>query len=1029
MDLLGKLRELTGILFRTTGDSKTVEINAPTTLTGANSVFVLPDETTGELTTDTATQSLTNKTIAAGSNTISGLTHGSEVDNPSSGVHGVTGSVVGTSDSQTLTNKTLDTPQLTNSIDFLELAATGVTTPSAGRNKLFFDSADGLLKYKDDAGVVNPVGTTPSMQETYDVNSTFSGTSTLDFTKTSTGVGFRVQGGDTINALMQVLQSSTGPALSVEANYGFQTATFRNSNASKKIIRLADSAFNAIDLTMPDPITSWEWTLPPNDGDAGQFLQTDGSGVTTWATPTGGANTSLSNLSATAINTNLNSTSIGGVLSANVASSGTMINLTNSGQSRMLVFTNSSTTNTNALARFRASQATSSATLLELAHENTSADYIRFEAATSGTIGIRIPGTVTSWNFTLPTNDGDAGQVLQTDGAGVTSWATPAGGIANVVEDTTPQLGGDLDLNGSNIVDGATLVTHFTGTENTFFGENAGNLSVSGTGYNCAMGFNAGLDLTTGQRNSFFGHQAGNNVSSGSSNTFLGDFAGNNISTTSNNVAIGALAFITSSASANNTIIGTEAGRLGALGSDNTAVGYQALYNTAATGATAIGEESGKSSGNYSTFVGRQAGQNSTGAQNTIIGADAGVSITGNNNTVLGYDAADAITSGTQNVVIGASAGSTVQTGTENVYAGFRSGFNTGVGDNYNTIIGGRAGENSEGSQNTFIGHHAGRINDSSDNVLIGYRAAYNANITGGNAVVIGRQAGENSTGSANIAIGREALLGVPASSTGVGNIAIGYRAGWGNTTGSSSVLIGYQAAKDSTGYSNVVLGSSTGVNLTTGGQNVLLGHQADVSSGAATALNAVAIGYQATVDASNKIRIGNDAMTTMEFTDGFTVKGADEATADANAAGDLTIQASNKTAGTGDGGNLILRGGTGFGGGSTGTVQVAGDITVDSTGAMGAEISRATNFTHALPVAIYTMPNNSMYLVTAGTFDNSTAAYGVFFVSTNNAGGDNVVTIAQSNMTCSISSGTDIALTQSTGGDLNMHYNVMKLV
>ena len=54
--------------------------------------------------------------------------------------------------------------------------------------------------------------------------------------------------------------------------------------------------------------------------------------------------------------------------------------------------------------------------------------------------------------FVFPTADGTADQVLKTDGAGNVAWGTFASnGAGNVVDDTTPQLGGNLDTQGNEI--------------------------------------------------------------------------------------------------------------------------------------------------------------------------------------------------------------------------------------------------------------------------------------------------------------------------------------------------------------------------------------------------------------------------------------------------------------------------------------------------------------------------------------------------------------------------------------------------
>ena len=87
-------------------------------------------------------------------------------------------------------------------------------------------------------------------------------------------------------------------------------------------------------------------------------------------------------------------------------------------------------------------------------------------SVSNGNISITPNGTgkVILDGISHPTADGSNGQVLTTDGSGNLTFTdkTTDTGILNVVEDTTPQLGGNLDLNSNNI----------TGT---------GNISTTGT--------------------------------------------------------------------------------------------------------------------------------------------------------------------------------------------------------------------------------------------------------------------------------------------------------------------------------------------------------------------------------------------------------------------------------------------------------------------------------------------------------------------------------------------------------------------
>ena len=78
--------------------------------------------------------------------------------------------------------------------------------------------------------------------------------------------------------------------------YDGNTLSVLNSGTASSIKLFCESSnqhYQEIKAAPHAGSANWTLTLPPNDGDANQFLQTDGGGATTWATAGGLANASI----------------------------------------------------------------------------------------------------------------------------------------------------------------------------------------------------------------------------------------------------------------------------------------------------------------------------------------------------------------------------------------------------------------------------------------------------------------------------------------------------------------------------------------------------------------------------------------------------------------------------------------------------------------------------------------------------------------------------------------------------------------
>ena len=219
-------------------------------------------------------------------------------------------------------------------------------------------------------------------------------------------------------------------------------------------------------------------------------------------------------------------------------------------------------------------------------------------------------------------------------------------------------------------------------------------------------------------------------------------------------------------------------------------------------------------------------------------------------NTSLGTGALQNNTTGSFNTATGSNALTDNTTGSFNSASGANALIGNILGD-FNTASGVNAlFSNTTGNDNTASGVQA-----------------LSSNTTGGSNTASGSNAlFSNTTGSQNTASGLNAL---GSNTTGGSNTASGLNALTNNTTGGQNTASGSNAlVSNTTGFANTALGFQALLSNTTGGQNTAIGALANVFGGLN---NATAIGFGATVNASNKIRLGNTAVTLIEGQVGFT--------------------------------------------------------------------------------------------------------------------------------------------------------------
>jgi len=414
-----------------------------------------------------------------------------------------------------------------------------------------------------------------------------------------------------------------------------------------------------VKLSVQDVAGTWTMKLPTTAGTSGWFLQTDGSGNTTWAASSGGVS-SVTGSGAISVSPTTGAT----VVSVATATSSTLgvvkpdnTTITISGGtisavgSAATIVVNTSTITGGTTGHVAYDNA---GTFGEAAHTNIVSGQINVDLgsaylyATQSAIFAVDPGGGLPYNWFF----GGAGNFTVTGDSnfieGPGAGAALTTGIYNMVEGAEALHSATTGRN--NLCFGRRAGYTLTdGSDNTFVGTGAGQLVGASCNFNVGIGTGAlGGALSAGVENIGIGNVAGQALSSSSSfNVFIGSGVGQNSTGTSNCTFIGNHAAQANVSGQNNTGIGGDALHSLTTGQNNVTLGrLSGYYLTGGGSNTLIGERAGFGSGTGVT----------SGDLNTFVGAVTGGSITtGTNNLILG-DQVDTGSNVSNCIVIGCNA-------------------------------------------------------------------------------------------------------------------------------------------------------------------------------------------------------------------------------------------------------------------------------------------------------------------------------------------------------------------------------------